>query len=43
MDFTMGLPTVSFRLLKIHPVLLADEWQSSKSTHNENFTKMWLD
>jgi len=30
------------KVIKTHPVLLADEFSISKNTHNANFTKMWL-
>jgi len=33
---------LSFKVTKIHPVLLADEFSISKNTHNANFTKIWL-
>ena len=37
---TKGL--LSFKVTKINPVLLADEFSISKNTHNANFTKIWL-
>jgi len=37
--FTKGLHYY-LKSLKIHPVLLADEFTSSKITHNANFTKI---
>jgi len=30
------------QVIKIHPVLLADEFLISKNTQNANFTKIWL-
>jgi len=33
---------LSSKVIKIHPVFLADEFSISKNTHNANFTKIWL-
>jgi len=33
---------LSSKVIKNHPVLLADEFSISKNSHNANSTKMWL-
>ena len=33
---------LSFKVIKVHPVLLADEFSIRKNAHNANFTKIWL-
>ena len=33
---------LSCKVIKIHPVLLADEFSISKNTQNANFAKIWL-